>query len=47
MKLEGFREEEGPAHGMNSLSVTNRIADIKTNGLDAAISRISCIAISE
>ena len=33
-----FREEESPAHGMNSLSVTNRIADIKTNGLNTTIS---------
>ena len=34
----GFREDENPSHGMNSLSVTNRIADMKNNGLDATIS---------
>lgn len=38
MKSEGGREDENHAHGMNSLSVTNRIADIKNNGLDTTIS---------
>jgi hypothetical protein len=33
-----FKEDKNPAHGINSLSVINRIADIKTNGLDATIS---------
>jgi len=38
MKSEGVqRESENSAHCMNSLSVTNRIADIKNNGLDATI----------
>ena len=32
------RGDKNPAQGMNSLSVTNRIADIKTNGLDTTIS---------
>ena len=38
MKSEGVRGDKKPDQGMNSLSVTNRIADIKTIGLDATIS---------
>ena len=34
----GLRGDKNPAQGINSLSVTNRIADIKTIGLDATIS---------
>ena len=38
MKSAGVREDKNPAHGINSLSVTNLIADMKNNGLDATIS---------
>ena len=30
----GVREDEKSAHSINSLSVINRIADMKNNGLD-------------
>ena len=38
MKSGGAEGGENSAHGMNSLSVINRIADMKNNGLNATVS---------